>query len=168
MFGAPMLSLRARNRFFGTRGPSSRAAARALNRKLAVLSRVVVHPTYRGAGLAAAFVRHSCRTCPWPWIETLSEMGHLNPFFEHAGFRRLGLASARRDSRQKYSALWGGRAGRKQPGRGGAVGKAPRRRLVTPETYRKSRFAQPVYYLFDNRPNVPPVRPAAAAPSAQS
>ena len=40
---------------------------------------------YRGAGLASDFVRASCASCPAPWIETLTVMGHLNPFFEKAG-----------------------------------------------------------------------------------
>lgn len=134
-----MLSLAPRNRFFGLSGKRTRLASRMLNRQLAVLSRVVLHPTYRGAGIAAPFVRRSCETCPWPWIETLTEMGYLNPFFERAGFRRVGLTSGRHDSREKYSSLYGGST------------KGGKRRLVREETYRKSRHTRPVYYVFDNR-----------------
>ena len=139
VFCSPMLSLAPRNRFFGLGGKGSRLSARMLNRQLVVLSRVVIHPAYRGAGIAASFVRRSCETCRWPWIETLTEMGHLNPFFERAGFRRIGVTSGRHDGRRQYSALYGG------------LGKRRTSKMVREETYRKSRHARPVYYLFDNR-----------------
>ena len=69
----------------------------------------------------------------------MTEMGHLNPFFERAGFRRVGLTSGNHDSREKYSALYGGLRKRRPQG------------LVSEETYRKGRHARPVYYIFDNR-----------------
>jgi hypothetical protein len=97
------------------------------------LSRVVLHPTYRGAGVGAAFVRRACETCPVPWVETLSAMGRVNPFFERAGFVRVGLV--RKDGRD----------------RGTAAGAYGGRRRVTAETAVKSRFSEPVYYVFDNR-----------------
>ncbi len=115
-----------------------------LNRSIVLLQRVVIHPTYRGAGIAAAFVRRACELCPWPWIETLSQMGHINPFFEAAGFHRIGVTAPRHRSRRAHSALYGGQRRHARQG------------LVTQETFDKSRFANPVYYLFDNRANVPP------------
>lgn len=142
VFCVPAVSLGPRNRFFGLRGTRTSVALKNLNRSLVVLSRVVIHPIYRGAGVAAAFIRRSCESCPWPWIETLTEMGHLNPFFERAGFVRVGLTSApseRASNRRQYSALYGRRRGATGPS------------MVTEETFRKSRFAQPVYYIFDNR-----------------
>jgi hypothetical protein len=92
---------------------------------------VVLHPTYRGAGIAAAFVRRACQTCPVPWIETLSAMGQVNPFFERAGFVRVGVI--------------------RKDGRGNARGPYGRRRTVGIEADAKSRFSEPVYYVFDNR-----------------
>jgi len=145
VFTSPARSLSARSRFFGLSGRWSRVKLQALNGQLVTLSRVVLHPTYRGAGVAAAFVRASCRNCGWPWIEALAEMGRLNPFFERAGFRR-GDASgdARRApprrSRWQHSALYGARHH--------ASGK---NRLVSLETHEKSRYAEPVWYIFDNR-----------------
>jgi N-acetylglutamate synthase-like GNAT family acetyltransferase len=112
----------------------------ALNRQLVTLSRVVLHPTYRGAGVASGFIRASCRSCPWPWIETLAEMGRLNPFFERAGFVRVGASRKRDGSREKHSAIYGGRRD-----------KEGRPQLVSKETHDKSRYAEPVYYVFDNR-----------------
>ena len=91
VFGAPAASLSARTRFFGLHNPRSSVALSALNQQLWLLQRVVLHPTYRGAGVAAAFVRRACELCPVDWIETLSAMGQTNPFFERAGFTRVGI-----------------------------------------------------------------------------
>lgn len=106
------------------------------------LSRVVLHPSYRGAGIAAEFIRASCRSCRWPWIEALAEMGHLNPFFEKAGFVRVGTTASSSRSRHQHSAIYGAR-------HVSNTSRSPR--LVSEETYEKSRHATPVYYVFDNR-----------------
>lgn len=133
VFAAPASALRLRHRFFGLAPRGNPFHLKQLNEQLWCLSRVVIHPTYRGAGLAARFVRASCRLCPVPWIETLSAMGHLNPYFEQAGFQRVGVIRKERPlSRRGYAQVYGG-------GR------------LTEETLRKSRRAEPVYYVFDNR-----------------
>jgi N-acetylglutamate synthase-like GNAT family acetyltransferase len=103
-----------------------------LNQQLWLLSRVVMHPTYRGAGIAAAFVRRACQICPVPWIETLTAMGRVNPFFERAGFVRVGVIRKDQRSRAGHGAYAGGRR-------------------LSAETLAKSRFSEPVYYVFDNR-----------------
>lgn len=110
----------------------------ALNRQLVTLQRVVIHPTYRGAGLASAFVRKACELCPFPWIETMSQMGQIHPFFESAGFQRVGVIRVESESRETHSRIFGGRRRGTQ-------------RLVTEETFLKSRYASPVYYILDNR-----------------
>lgn len=138
LFVAPPRSLRLRNQFFGHRGGWNRAALLALNQQLVTLQRVVIHPAYRGAGLASAFVRRACELCPFPWIETMSQMGQIHPFFESAGFQRVGVIRVETESRETHSRIFGGR-------RRGA------QRLVTQETFLKSRYATPVYYIFDNR-----------------
>jgi ABC-type ATPase with predicted acetyltransferase domain len=91
-FGAPVAAVAMRSRFFGLKKPGTRTALAALNAKLWLLQRVVLHPAYRGAGIASAFVRRACDLCPADWIETLSVMGHTNPVFERAGFTRVGAA----------------------------------------------------------------------------
>lgn len=135
VFSSPPKSLRQRSRYFGLSGRWSKWRLQALNAQIVMLSRVVLHPTYRGAGLAADFIRASCRACPWPWIETLTEMGHFHPFFEKAGFVRVGRSTAKRRSRADHSALYVGR----------------RSKLLSRESHEKSRYAEPVYYVFDNR-----------------
>jgi len=134
VFGSPAASLTLRSKHFGLKNPRSRVALSALNAQLGLLQRVVLHPTYRGAGVAAEFVRRACGLCPVDWIETLSAMGQANPFFERAGFVRVGTI-------HKAS------GGRQHAGHGAYGTKG----TLTAETRVKSRFSDPVYYVFDNR-----------------
>ncbi|MGC1276161.1 MAG: hypothetical protein WBC44_20860, partial [Planctomycetaceae bacterium] len=143
VFTTAPLSLAGRNRYFGRSGRWSRLTIRSLNRQLVTLARVVLHPTYRGAGLATAFVRRSCRACPFPWIETLAQMGRVNPFFEKAGFVRVEVPARRRGDRAGHSSIYG-------PPFRRATGRRVKP-LVSNETHAKSRYAEPVYYVFDNR-----------------
>lgn len=151
LFVAPPRSLRPRNQFFGHRGSWNRASMLALNHQLVTLQRVVIHPAYRGAGLASAFVRRACELCPFPWIETMSQMGQVHPFFESAGFHRVGVITVQNESRETHSRIFGGRRRGTQA-------------LVTEETFLKSRYASPVYYIFDNRRNVTSPREAQTHP----
>lgn len=59
-------------------------------------------------------------------------MGRVNPFFERAGFVRVGVIRKDGERRPQHGAYGG-------------------RRRVSAETAAKSRFSEPVYYLFDNR-----------------
>jgi GNAT superfamily N-acetyltransferase len=139
VFTTPAIALRQRSRFFGLSGRWSRVKLQALNRQLLTLSRVVIHPTYRGAGIASRFIRRSCEASGYPWIEALAQMGHVNPFFERAGFVRVGVTKPASRSRAGHSAIYGGNR------------RTGKRRLVSQETNEKSRYAEPVYYVFDNR-----------------
>jgi GNAT superfamily N-acetyltransferase len=142
VFGTPAASLTLRSRFFGLTDPRRRVALAALNEQLWLLQRVAIHPTYRGAGIASAFVRRACELCPVDWVETLSAMGHANPFFERAGFTRVGVIRKA--------------GGRVRPGRHGAYGGGQR---VSAESLARSRFSDPVYYVFDNRRRVGELKP---------
>ncbi len=145
VFTTPPLSLAGRNRFFGRSGKWTRLTVNAVNQQLATLSRVVLHPTFRGAGLAAPFVRQSCRMCPYPWIESLAQMGHVNPFFEKAGFVRVDVPRRARRVRAHASTLYGVPLRR-------AAGKC-RSKSVKLKDHSKTNVVDPVYYVFDNRAN---------------
>jgi ABC-type ATPase with predicted acetyltransferase domain len=134
VFTTPAASLALRTRYFGLKNPRSRLALTALNEQLWLLARVVLHPTYRGAGIAAGFVREACRSCRVPWVETLTAMGHANPFFERAGFVRVGVIRKASREREPYGGQYAGRGAR-----------------CSRETAAKSRHSEPVYYVFDNR-----------------
>ena len=135
VFSAPAAALALRSRYFGLTNPRSSVALAALNRQLWLLSRVVLHPTYRGAGIGAEFVRWACETCPVKWIETLSAMGRASPFFERAGFTRVGVVERSTHSRE----------------RSGVCQFAGPTRCVSTSTRAKSDHSNPVYYVFDNR-----------------
>ena len=94
------------------------------------------------AGIAGAFIRRSCELCPYPWVETLTELGHISPLFERAGFVKVPTPPRKRGDLAGHSAVYGSPTGR--PGR-------KVKRSVSAETHRKSRFADPIYYIFDNR-----------------
>ncbi len=83
----PLLCVRSRNIVTGGRysvRPRKRSIAR-LNREVESISRVVVHPMFRGMGLAVRLVRHILRTSPAAVVEALAVMGKVHPFFELAG-----------------------------------------------------------------------------------
>lgn len=135
VFTTPAASLQMRTAHFGLKGARTRLAMQALNGQLWLLSRVVLHPTYRGAGIGASFVRKACESCDIDWIETLSAMGHANPFFEKAGFKRIGVIRKTEEHRtHRYGGMYGKRGAR-----------------ASAETEQKSRHSEPVYYVFDNR-----------------
>lgn len=62
-----------------------RQRARLLNAEVRCISRVVVHPQFRGVGVAVALVRAALESATTTYTEALAAMGHVNPFFERAG-----------------------------------------------------------------------------------
>ena len=66
--------------------PRDRAAA--LNLELRCISRVIVHPQWRGLGLAVRLVRAALADPATIFTETLAAMGKVHPFFEKAGMTR--------------------------------------------------------------------------------
>lgn len=142
VFIAPPKTLSQRNRFFGRSGKWERLSMRTLNSQLITLSRVVLHPTFRGAGIASQFVKRACELTQYPWVETLAQMGHINPFFERAGFLRIGTSQTSLRSRNSHSKLYGSRQNYAQE-----------KGLISQETFNKSRYSNPIYYIFDNRQN---------------
>ncbi len=62
-----------------------RQRATLLNREVRVISRVVVHPCWRGIGLAVRLVKAALDQPTTIYTEALAAMGRVNPFFERAG-----------------------------------------------------------------------------------
>ncbi len=65
--------------------------ARRLNRELRILRRLVMHPDVRGCGLGHWFVRKTLPQVGVRFVECLATMGEVNPVFEKAGLKRVGL-----------------------------------------------------------------------------
>lgn len=59
--------------------------AMLLNREMRCISRVVVHPQWRGMGLAVKLVRAALAQPTTIFTEALAAMGRVNPFFAKAG-----------------------------------------------------------------------------------
>lgn len=74
-------------------------AARALNREVRTISRVVIDPRWRGLGLAVRLVRHALDQAETPYTEALAVMGQVHPFFERAGMIRYDAPPRAEDER---------------------------------------------------------------------
>lgn len=93
----PVIGVRGRNVATHGRylGKDRRAGLRRLNREVECISRVVVHPVFRGCGLAARLVRHAVATAELPLVEALAAMGKIHPFFLRGGMTPVGLFRGR-------------------------------------------------------------------------
>ncbi|MFP4052543.1 MAG: ATP-binding cassette domain-containing protein [Phycisphaerae bacterium] len=102
----PVLDCRARNAVTTGRfaGPDRKAAVARLNAEMECISRVVVHPIFRGAGLAVRLVRHVLDTAPTRYVEALAAMGAIHPFFAIAGMTDHGRHPGRRGEYSYYLA----------------------------------------------------------------
>lgn len=60
-----------------------------VNKNIRRISRVIVIPKYRGIGLGVKLVKETMPLVGVKYIETLAVMARYNPFFEHAGMRRI-------------------------------------------------------------------------------
>lgn len=72
---------------------------RLLNREMRTITRVVIHPQWRGIGLASQLVRHTLGRVGTVLVEALAAMGKVNPFFARAGmkaYKSVPAASALR------------------------------------------------------------------------
>lgn len=63
---------------------------RFANKHLRTISRVIVHPQFRGLGLASLLVRGLIDLCPTRYVEATAAMGMVHPLFERGGMTRLG------------------------------------------------------------------------------
>jgi ABC-type transport system involved in cytochrome c biogenesis ATPase subunit/N-acetylglutamate synthase-like GNAT family acetyltransferase len=86
------LDLKPRNMVFGDRytfTPGDLSKARLINEEIARVSRVVIHPKFRGIGLGAFLVRETLSEVNAKVVEVLAIMAKYNPFFEKAGMLRV-------------------------------------------------------------------------------
>jgi len=62
---------------------------KTLNKRLSIISRVVVHPKYRTVGLGAKLIRETLPKAGTPYVEMVAVMAKYNPFAEKAGMRKV-------------------------------------------------------------------------------
>ncbi len=70
------------------RGLDLTTSMHMLNQEFRTLSRVIVHPQFRGLGLAVRLVRHALAENETIFAEALAAMGRVHPFLEKAGMTR--------------------------------------------------------------------------------
>ncbi len=85
----PAACSRERNLVFGLSDKPYREKLLFANANLRTISRVIVHPTFRSAGLAAGIVKRLCEHCPTRFVEAMAKMGRVHPLFERAGMMRF-------------------------------------------------------------------------------
>ncbi len=73
-----------RNQVFGRRLP-----IKEINKHLACIARVVVHPKYRSIGAGVKLVKETLPICGRPYVECIAVMAQYNPFLEKAGMKRI-------------------------------------------------------------------------------
>lgn len=98
----PALSCRLRDVATGGRyagWSDRRAAGRLLNAEVRCISRVVVHPQWRGLGLAVALVGEALATMTTVYTEALAAMGRVHPLFARAGMVAYRRPPLPRDQR---------------------------------------------------------------------
>ena len=86
----PVRNCRGRNAALPRRYTHRAPGLRRLNAEIECISRVIVHPLFRGLGLATALVRHALATAGTPMVEALAAMGEVHPLFEQAGMYSFG------------------------------------------------------------------------------
>jgi len=92
VYSSSYLNLKPRNMVFGDRyvyTPGDLNKARLINEEIARISRVVVHPKFRGIGLGAFLVRETLPRVDAKVVEVLAVMAKYNRFLEEAGMMRV-------------------------------------------------------------------------------
>jgi len=92
VYSVSYLNLKPRNMVFGDRyvyTPGDLYKARLINEEIARISRVIIHPKFRGIGLGEFLVKETLPMVNVKVVEVLAVMARYNPFFEKAGMRRV-------------------------------------------------------------------------------
>jgi ABC-type ATPase with predicted acetyltransferase domain len=69
--------------------PGDLHKAQLINEEIARISRVIIHPKFRGVGLGEFLVKETLSKVDAKVIEVLAVMARYNPFFEKAGMIRV-------------------------------------------------------------------------------
>jgi len=95
VYNLSMRALRFRNRLF----PEYKNNIEKVNGEIQRIARVIIHPKYRGIGLASELVRLTLPLSNARIIETVAAMAKYNPFFEKAGMTLVGKMELQPDQK---------------------------------------------------------------------
>lgn len=91
LYQTPFLSVNARNNIFPEyKNVTKKEIAKKVNAEVTRLSRIIIHPKFRGCGLAVKLVNETKEATGKRIVETIAAMARYNPFFEKAGFTNTG------------------------------------------------------------------------------
>jgi GNAT superfamily N-acetyltransferase len=82
----PPLRSHARESALGWQALPQRERWQRANAELRTISRIIVHPQFRGIGLAEHLARTLAALARTPRVETTARMARFHPFFRRAGF----------------------------------------------------------------------------------
>jgi GNAT superfamily N-acetyltransferase len=85
----PCLNSHARERALNLSGLNPRRRQRFINQNIRTISRLIVHPTYRGLGLASTLINRILNNCPTRYTEALATMAKAHPLFKNAGMKEF-------------------------------------------------------------------------------
>jgi len=80
VYSTPVYACAGRTKYFGRR-----IGVEELNRDFITISRVIVHPKYRGIGLGVRLVKETLQKAGYRYVEAVAVMARYNPFFKKAG-----------------------------------------------------------------------------------
>jgi len=88
VYSPAYLSLSGRNIVFGKYYHRN---MKRINKDIARISRVIIHPKFRGCGLGVKLVKETMCKVGKKIIESIAVMAKYNPFFEKAGMKRIDV-----------------------------------------------------------------------------
>lgn len=100
IFQSPFLTCSARNKAMPQyKRSNTKEGAELVNREIVRLSRIIIHPKFRGAGLAVKLVKETMALTGKRVVETIAAMARYNPFFEKAGMTKVGVMKLTKQQR---------------------------------------------------------------------
>ena len=88
VYSTPVYFCAGRTKYFGRR-----IDVDELNRDFITISRVIVHPKYRGIGLGVKLVKETLEKTGYRFVEAVAVMARYNPFFKKAGMVEVPYTS---------------------------------------------------------------------------
>ena len=85
----PCLNCHARDRALKLTKMNPKRRHHFVNKNIRTISRLIIHPTYRGLGLASILINCILNNCPTRYTEALATMAKAHPLFKNAGMQEF-------------------------------------------------------------------------------
>lgn len=107
LYQSPHITLRARNQVLPRyRGSIKyKSVTDSINADIVRLSRVIIHPKFRGVGLAVKLVKETLPKTGKKVVEALAAMAKYNPFLEKAGMKKVGLVGLNESQKKVHKTI---------------------------------------------------------------